>query len=196
MEALLLLKWACWWDLVLFCFISLFWLIALRGLRWEPAMVGVHRRFQILCPWSCWLPGGMKVKGRRVVSDTHWIISRGDLNNSLPWIAAKAFKSDELFLPLPRVRIRSQPSWVLHPTCSPFLILCRLWKESRLNPLGTWFYSLLMVGYSIPLTRPKLLEIKRSVWIFMKSANVPALEGQSHTFYELVESQPYPLVDY
>ena len=53
-----------------------------------------------------------------------------------------------------------------------------------------------MVGYSIPLTRPDLLEIKRSVWILVKSANVPALEGQSHTFYELVKSQPCPLVDY
>lgn len=90
----------------------------------------------------------------------------------------------------------SHPKCLLHPTCSPFLILCWLWKESGLKPLGTWFYSLLMVGFSIPLTRPKLLEIKRSVWILVKSVNVPAWEGQSHTFYELVKSQPCPLVDY
>lgn len=26
----------------------------------------------------------------------------------------------------------------------------------------------------------------------LKSANIPALEGQSHTLYELIQSQPYP----
>lgn len=90
----------------------------------------------------------------------------------------------------------SHPKCLLHPTSSPFLMLCWLWKESGLKPLGTWFYSLLMVGYSMPLTRPDLLEVKRSAWILVKSANVPAWEGQSHTVYELVKSQPCPPADH
>lgn len=75
-------------SLLSLCFDFTLWLIP-RGPRQEPAVTRAHGRFCTLHPDTTDCQVGWKVTVVRVVSDTHWIGSIGDLNNSFLWIVRR-----------------------------------------------------------------------------------------------------------
>lgn len=86
----MLLSWACWCDFILFCFILFYsfgWLHLGdwgESLQWHRFTGGSNTH-----PGAADCQVGWKVKVVRVVSDSHWISSIDDLNNSFLWIAKK-----------------------------------------------------------------------------------------------------------